>query len=501
MMNPTEAAKANAALILIVEDSATQAQLLRHVLDEHGYSTLVAGSGREAMEILGSHRPDLILSDIVMPEMDGYELTRKIKRHPALKSIPVILLTALTDPEDIVRGLDARVESYLIKPCDEGFLLSKVESLLAAPPTNREGEGLQRLEVSFRGRSHTLTLAPEHAVNLVFSIYENAVQINEKLLQTQMELEALNFDLENKVQERTAHLQAEIVQRKKAEEELTRAREQLELRVQERTAELMDVNESLTREISERKKAEEEIRILNAELEERVAQRTSELETSNRELKEFAYVVSHDLKAPLRAVSQLAGWLSSDFGEALGEEGRAMIDMLLGRLDRMHNLIEGILQYSRIGRAKEEKVDVDLNTVVRDVVDSLAPPEHVSIEVLTTLPTIKFERTRSEQLFQNLISNAIKFMDKPHGFVKINCADGGSHWTLSVSDNGPGIEPKYHDKIFQIFQTLSPRDEFESTGIGLTLVKKIVEVTGGRIWVESQPGEGTTFLFTLPKTA
>ncbi len=224
-----------------------------------------------------------------------------------------------------------------------------------------------------------------------------------------------------------------------------------------------------------------------------------ELESVNRELKDFAYVVSHDLKAPLRAIGSLANWLSSDYKDQLDDEGRELIQLLDSRVKRMHDLIEGILQYSRLGRVREEMVTVNLNQIVPAVIDLLSPPAHISVKVETELPIITMEKTRIEQVFQNLINNAIKYMDKEKGEIRIGCEAEDGYWKFRVSDNGPGIEEKYFSKIFQIFQTLKPRDEYESTGVGLTLVKKIIEMYGGKIWLESEVGKGTTFYFTLPQ--
>jgi two-component system sensor kinase FixL len=162
-------------------------------------------------------------------------------------------------------------------------------------------------------------------------------------------------------------------------------------------------------------------------------------------------------------------------------------------------LIEGILQYSRIGRIEEEKEQVNLGELVPQIVDLLAVPEHIEITICEELPVVEFERTRITQVFQNLLSNAVKYTDKPQGRITVDCRSDGTQWRFSVSDNGPGIDEKYHEKIFQLFETLLPRDQYESTGIGLTLVKKTIELYGGRIWVESRLGEGSTFFFTLPK--
>jgi PAS domain S-box-containing protein len=244
----------------------------------------------------------------------------------------------------------------------------------------------------------------------------------------------------------------------------------------------------VSKDITERKKAEE-----------RQSELLKELETVNNDLKDFAYIVSHDLKAPLRAITALAEWLSTDYKDKLDETGREQLDLLMNRVKRMHNLIDGILQYSRVGRLKEEKEVVDLNILVSEVITMIEPPENIDIGVVNELPTIVCKKTRMEQVFQNLLSNAVKYMEKPKGKIRIGCTDEEEYWKFSVADNGPGIEEKFFAKIFQIFQTMKPRDEVESTGIGLTIVKKIVETQGGKIWVESKVGEGSTFFFTIPK--
>lgn len=226
-----------------------------------------------------------------------------------------------------------------------------------------------------------------------------------------------------------------------------------------------------------------------------------EIESANDELKNFAYVVSHDLKAPLRAISSLADWLSTDYADKFDDQGKEQMRLLISRVRRMDGLIDGILLYSRVGRVKETAIAVDLSRLVPEVIDSLSPPANITVTITNPLPTVMTEPTRIQQVFQNLLSNAIKYMDKPEGKIRIGCSAEGNQWKFSVSDNGPGIKEQHFEKIFQLFQTLAPRDRVESTGVGLALVKKIVEMYGGHIWVESTIGEGSTFFFTLPRTS
>jgi len=253
-------------------------------------------------------------------------------------------------------------------------------------------------------------------------------------------------------------------------------------------------------DITERKRAEREIQHLNAALEERVKQRTSQLQIVNEELQRFAYVVSHDLKAPLRGIHQISQWLVQDYGEAIDEKGKDMFTLLTNQVKRLDNLIDGVLEYSRAGRTVHTDAPVDVGQLLLDIIESLTPPETIRLTISPDMPVIIADAIQIRQVFQNLLSNAIKFLDKQQGDITIHCEDNDAYWRFSVADNGPGIEAKYYDRIFQIFQTLHARTDVESTGIGLAIVKKIVEYYGGKIWVESVIGQGSVFYFTYPKT-
>jgi len=225
------------------------------------------------------------------------------------------------------------------------------------------------------------------------------------------------------------------------------------------------------------------------------------LARSNQELTSFAYVVSHDLKAPLRGIASLSEWLEEDLADRLEGEQREQMRLLRERVQRMDALIDGLLEYSRVGRIRNPVISVDVGALLVRLIGTVNPPDHIHVAVIPPMPTLQTDELRLSQVFQNLIDNAVKYHPGPQGRVEVACRDADAFWEFSVSDDGLGIEPRYHERIFQMFQSLHPRSDVESTGIGLALVKKIVEERGGKIWVESDgvPGHGSTFRFTWPK--
>ncbi|MBD2724146.1 sensor histidine kinase [Hymenobacter armeniacus] len=227
----------------------------------------------------------------------------------------------------------------------------------------------------------------------------------------------------------------------------------------------------------------------------------AQLENRNQELDQFAYVVSHDLKAPLRGIESASRWIEEDLGpEQLPPHIREFLGLMRQRVHRMEKLITGILDLARIGRVAQANETVFVRTLLREVVDTLNPPPGFTVELPFFLPTLTTNAVQLQQVFTNLISNALKYHDHPEtGTVHISCDDAGDFYLFSVADDGPGIAPEYHDRIFVIFQTLTERDTLESTGVGLAIVKKIVERQGGRIGVKSAEGQGAKFIFTWPK--
>ena len=243
------------------------------------------------------------------------------------------------------------------------------------------------------------------------------------------------------------------------------------------------------------RKAEQELEKVNKDLESAVR----ELKHANDELKEFAHVTAHDLKAPLRAIGTLADWLSKDYADKFDEQGKEKVRMLVERAEQMSALIDDILRYSRVGHDNTKKQVLDSNVVLSEVIAGIDTPENIEITVENELPVLECEKVHIIQVFQNLLTNAVKYIDKPVGQVKIGCIEEDEFWKFYITDNGCGIERKHFERIFKLFQTLSPGSGVENTGIGLSIVKKTVELNGGSVSVESEVSKGSTFSFTFPK--
>ena len=242
--------------------------------------------------------------------------------------------------------------------------------------------------------------------------------------------------------------------------------------------------ETLELEIGERKQAEEA------------------LKRSNADLEEFTYSVSHDLKEPLRGIEAFGTFLAEDYKDDLDKQGKRYIEILQDSAVRMKHLIEDLLELSRVGRVQEEPVPTAVGPLLEDLrrdLDFALQEKNVDLRIQPDLPTIACDEVRIRQVFQNLISNAIKFNDKAQPVVEIACSQDDGVTTFSVRDDGMGIDDQYYDRIFSIFQRLNRREDYEGTGVGLALCKRIVEGYGGRMWVESMPGKGSTFFFTIPQ--
>lgn len=324
-----------------------------------------------------------------------------------------------------------------------------------------------------------IEISSDDEIGQLASCLDNTVQ---KLQTTTTSIEKLNI---------------EISKRKEVQLALQKAHDDLELRVEQRTVELAAANRELEK--------------LNLDKDMAV----KDLSRSNQDLQEFSYVVAHDLKAPLRGITTLADWIMADYADKLDENGRKQLEMLESKAKQTTDMINDILEYSKVGRTLQELKEVDLNILLSEIVSGLldqaacSDRKNTEITVDENLPVVICDHTQILQVFQNLLTNAIKYMDKPDGKIHVSCsqshgsdqseASGSDEWLFSVSDNGPGIEKCYFDRIFKLFQTIPSRQCADSTGIGLSIVKKIVELNGGRIWLDSEISKGSTFHFTFPK--
>jgi signal transduction histidine kinase len=384
--------------ILMVDDQPAKLLSYEVILSELGENLIKATSGREALDHLLKTDIAVVLMDVSMPELDGFELAELIHQHPRYQKTAIIFISAvhLTDL-DRLKGYEHGAVDYIAVPVIPELLRAKVG---------------------------------------VFA----------ELYRKTQQLERLNRELEQRVAERTAELQerAEALQR------------------------------------------------LNTELQRR-----------NQELDAFTYIASHDLKEPLRGISNYAQFLIEDYRETLDAEGCQQLVTIQRLIQRMEDLLNSLLRYSRVERAELSQSDLDLTQVVQEALDQLQARlqgEHVQVRLPRSLPSARGDRAQLTEVFTNLLSNALKYNDKTEKWAEVgarNFTDSGPP-VFYVRDNGIGISPEHCEKVFEIFRRLHPRDTYGGgTGAGLTIVKKIIERHGGRIWVESVPGEGSTFYFTL----
>ena len=355
--------------ILLVDDRPENLISLESMLDNTSRNIIRANSGQEALRFALENEIALILLDVQMPDMDGFEVARLLKENSRTKDISIIFVTALSkDEKYTMQGYEEGAVDYLHKPLD-------------------------------------------------FNLVQAKVSVFEKLF------------------------------------------------IQQR--ELKEINQKLIR--------------------------------TNKQLDEFVYIVSHDLKAPLRGISCLASFLEDEIGENMTEGALDLINMMKNRTERLQGLVDGILHYSKMANIAETKEVFNVKELVNSIIDLLSPPNNFRFEIADNLPVINSEKIKLHEVFQNLISNSIKYNSSQDAIIRIDYQEYPEYYDFSVSDNGIGIKEEHLEKIFGIFQTLVPKDKVESTGIGLSIVKKIVEQQKGFVSVKSVLGEGSTFSFQWMK--
>ncbi|MFZ2444832.1 MAG: ATP-binding protein [Syntrophobacteraceae bacterium] len=439
--------------ILIVEDSPTQAMELEFILKRNGYRTSVVANGREALAWLSGNMPAMVISDIVMPELDGFELCRAIREYVKHKDVPVVLLSFLSDAGDVLKGLENGASNFVIKPYDPDHLISYIREKLSGRAATEERPQTP-VTVEYSGKGYTISSGVRQVLDILVSTYGTAVHRNEELIKAGIELRLLNERLEEKVRERTAELTSEIAERRRVEEELKSY--------------------------------------------------SVKLEQTNRELQDFAFVASHDLQEPIRKIQTFADRLQTRYHELLDERGRDYLERVGRSARRMQDLILDLLKYSRLSSEPEYFPPVDLRSSVEEAVSDLKVLREETwarIEI-GALPTIEADPVQMRQLFQNLLSNALKYRGEKRPVIRIYTEPGrceGFHQIL-VQDNGIGFDECYLDSIFKPFQRLHGRSvPYKGTGMGLAICRRIVERHGGGITARSKPDGGAVFIVSLPE--
>ena len=357
--------------ILIVEDTLTIREEIHDILVMEGYTVFEAENGSIGFEIALKKHPDLIISDILMPKLNGFEMYKKLQNNKTTKLIPLIFLSAKAEKSDIRAGMNLGAEDYLTKPIDVEDLLNTVK-----------------------------------------------IKIDKKLLLAQETID------------KTTTISAILQQQKK-------------------------------------------------------------------ELDNYAQLISHELKTPLRNISDILTWIREELAHPISSENSInSIELLEKKVERMELLLTKIEQYKNIRSSSFKKNKINLNTIAKKVIAKLQVPSHIKIEIKNKLPTLFADEIMLEKVFEILIQNALDHIDKEKGLILLACETTEEDYLFSIKDNGIGIKTKYHEKIFEMFQTI---DSNNSTGIGLSIVKKIISYYNGEVKVESKTNKETIFYFSLPK--
>ena len=393
--------------ILIVDDNPSNLKVLYTYLVSAGFEVLVAEDGRAGVEAVKHSRPELILLDVMMPGIDGFEVCRLLKANEQTKDIPIIFLTALSETINKVKGFEVGGVDYITQPIENEEVVARVRTHII----------MVRMQQRLRQQNQNLHLEVQHCQEA-----ENKLKSSKLLLQQS-----------------------------------------------------------------------------NDSLEQTVAERTAKLSATDRDLEQFVYIASHDLRQPLRKIRMCTEYLAEDYGHCFDEQAESYIGYITKSIDWMYLLIDDLLTYSRIGRQEDNGVEVDVKTIIEDCLEDLSiviEEKHATVHY-SELPIINANPREIRQLFQNLITNALKFTADKAPEIDITATKKGDRWLFKVADNGIGIEPQFSDKIFQMFQRLHNSSEYKGTGIGLAICHKIVTNYGGKIWVESKLGHGSSFYFTV----
>ena len=446
-MDNAYALKASEYEILIVEDSPTQAERLRRLLQSREYRARVAANGKVALASIRAAKPDLVLSDIIMPEMNGYDLCRAIKTDAALRDIPVVLVTSLNDPKDIIRGIDCGADNFVRKPYADDYLLGRINQMLLNQRLRRQAGADAGIALFFGQEQHTVNADRQQILDLLISTYEQAVQVNGEL--------------------------------------------------QARERQVIELNMRLSQHAAELETNNREIALKNLELAE-----------ASRMKSAFIANMSHELRTPLNAIIGFTGALLMKLPGPLTADQDRQLNTIRSSARHLLSLINDILDVAKIeaGKVNVSLERVQCDALVRETAESLRPlAAQKGLELLVDLPgqavMIDTDRRALTQIIINLLNNAIKFTE--HGSVRVALrqrAEGGQTLTeIAVSDSGAGIRPEDQPKLFHAFTQLDSTStrHAEGAGLGLYLCQNLANLLGGGLSLVSEYGHGSTFTLTL----
>jgi DNA-binding response OmpR family regulator len=517
--------------VLVIDDSQTFREALRTALDAAGYEVLTASAGEEGLQVAAVSRPAAILVDGILPGIDGATVIRRLRLDAALRRTPCLLLTASEGTGAELRALDAGADAFVRKEEEMSVILARLGSLMRASPAADEAQTasllapkrvlavddsltyLEEIAAVLREEGYDVVLARsgEEALELL------AVQPVDCILldllmpglsgqETCRRIKAapvirdIPLILLTALENREAMIEglatgADDYISKSNELEVLKARVAAQLRRRQ----FEDEARRMRVELFQRELDATEARAAR-EIAENRAALVAELERKNKELEAFSYSVSHDLRSPLRSIDGFSKLLLREYSGVLDARGCDYLDRVSAAARRMGELIDDLLELSRVGRAELSRTPVDLSALARSVIGELArkePDRHVEV-VIEETPSAAADARLMRVVLENLLGNAWKFtgkVDSPRIEFRAESAEGGARYL--VADNGSGFKMEYAAKLFQPFQRLHSESEFAGTGIGLATVYRVIDRHGGRVWAESEAGEGARFFFTL----
>ena len=529
--------------ILIVEDSETQALKLRELLEREAWDVVTAQDAEQALEEINRRVPDLVILDFWLPGIRGDELCQRIRMNINTRGIPILMMTAEDQGQSEVHALAGGADDYVSKSDDDDILLIRVRSLLRKSRRQMSVLGptdayfrqarilaiddsrtyLEYLTEELKAEGYLVENAPSGPDGLALLERRGFDCILLDLMMPEMDgievcrrIHEIRYRMSDPVVVLmlTAHETKDDMTRgldagaddfvgKSSDIGVVKGRVRALLRRKFFQEENLRIIEELKNKEMEtlRARLEKEAADGRAAIADRLRETGAELEWANKELEAFTYSVSHDLRAPLRVADGFSRILIEDYAGQLDSEGLRMLAVIREHMQKMGDLIDDLLTLSRLGRKELQKKPVDMTAQARDAVEEMRWQEngaHVDARV-GDLPRIQGDPALIKQVWINLISNAFKYTRRAAAPQVEISADAGERETVfRVRDNGAGFDMKYVHKLFGVFQSLHPADEFEGTGVGLAIVQRVIHRHGGRVWAEGELNKGATFYFALP---